>query len=144
MKVWLPLFLFVIMTSSLAGEQDFMGWRVCDFKDKSYRFKITKSAVAKAPKWEQQQREPPLAPRAAYAAALRQAKKLRPEVTNWNVASISLTPLGVSDETFLNEQWIYMVTLQDYSGPISGIPHAMSIPVLLNGATIQPEIKGRK
>lgn len=128
----------------MASDQDFMGYRVSDFKEKSYRFKITKSAVEKAPKWQTKQEAPTLSPRTAYKAALVQAKALRPEVTKWNVSSISLTPLGASVEDSINDKWIYMVTLQDFSGPIFGVPHTMNIPVYLDGSTIEPEIKIKK
>jgi len=135
--------IFLLSISICKSEQsELVGFRSSTFKGTIYSFKITKSSLDKT-QWKESDTFPPLSPRAAYQTALKQAKQLRPEVTNWNVASVALTtPLIPSDEhRKYNGGWIYLVKLQDFSGPIFGTPYSLEIPVYLDGSVINPEIK---
>ena len=121
------------------ADDDFIGWRSSNFKESVYQFRLTKSALQRAPKWNIQNEYPPLSPRAALAIALTQAKQLRPEVTIWNNSGIHLTPVSTP-----KQEWIYMVSLEDYSNPIFGVPFKLDIPVYLDGSVIDPFIRKRK
>jgi hypothetical protein len=124
---------------------DFVGSRLSQFKESSYDFRITKSALASAPSWDADADAPPLPPLMAHLIALTQAKKLRPEVTQWKLDSIRLEPVGGGrPDTYLHEGWIYVVTLQDLSGPIAGVPWQLEIPVYFDGETITPKVTKRK
>jgi hypothetical protein len=141
-----PLVIAIIL--SVSGNlfaSDLIGWRVSEFKESSYKFKLTRSAFSKAPIWKPEEQSPPLSPRKAFAIALAQAKELRPEVTNWNNPDIRLTPVGANDERGqFKGEWIYMVRLQDCSEPIFGVPFQLDIPVYLDGSTVEPAIEKRK
>jgi hypothetical protein len=98
------------------ADDDLIGFRTSRFMDKTYSFKITKTQFEKAPRWKKGEEFPPLSPAKARDIALAQAKSLRPEVTNWNVADIRLTPLRANDERWEGSaEWIYMIRLQDFS-----------------------------
>jgi len=127
------LLLFASFSAAFCGD-DFLGTRSSRFKDADYNFDLTRSALARAAHWERDAEYPPLSPRKARQIALDQAKSLRPEVTNWRLDRISLEPIGDAD-------WIYLVTYQDFSGPIFGVAWSLQIPVYFDGATIQPKIR---
>lgn len=140
----LAILLTVLGTSSLPAG-DFVGSRVSDFKESTYDFRITKSALAASPTWDADAPGPAMPPLMAHRIALLQAGKLRAEVTKWNLSNVRLEPVGGSSEhSYLGESWIYIVTLQDYSGPIAGVPWQLEIPVYLDGGTITPVITKRR
>lgn len=131
------LFILLMSFSVAFCDDDFLGTRSNRFKDHSYDFDLTKSALAKAPHWQKDDEFPPLSPKKAQEIALVLAKSLRPEVTNWNLDRISLEPIGDTD-------WIYLVIFQDFSGPIFGVPWELQIPVYLDGSTVVPKVKPLK
>jgi hypothetical protein len=145
MRSLLLLSIFFSTLLNLRADDGLIGWRLSNFKESSYRFKITRAAIDKAPKWESNDEYPPLSPRKAFQIALAQARQLRPEVSNWNNSEIRLTPIRTNcEKDKLNAEWIYMITLQDFSGPIFGTPWQLNIPVYFDGSTITPVIEKSK
>lgn len=120
---------------------DFVGSRVSQFKESIYDFRITSSELAASPTWDADATGPALPPLMAHRIALAQAQKLRPEVIRWKLSDIRLEPVGDHNRhAYLEENWVYIVTLQDFSGPIAGLPGQLVIPVYLDGSTITPKI----
>jgi hypothetical protein len=145
MKASLYILLSIFIFNASAFADDFYGSRLSHFKEKSYDFRLSKAAIERAPKWEKTADYPPLSPRKALQIALAQAKELRPEVTNWNTDDIKLEQIGSSTSNYPStEKWIFLVTLQDYSGPIAGVPWQLKIPIYMDGSTIKPTISKNK
>lgn len=123
---------------------DFVRSRVSQFKETLYDFRITRSELAASPTWDADATGPALPPLMAHRIALAQAQKLRPEVTKWKLSNVRLEPVGDHNPfACLEENWIYIVTLQDFSGPIAGVPWQLEIPVYLDGSTITPKVIAR-
>jgi len=142
MRSFIYFFAILYFCPSIFADDDFIGWRISDFKESSYKFAITKSAIEKAAKWSPQDQSPPLTPKKAFQIALAQAKHLRPEVTNWNNSEIRLTPVCTNTEkNGFDGKWIYMIKLQDFSGSFYGVPWQLDIPVYLDGSTITPQVE---
>jgi hypothetical protein len=144
MKAFLLAILLAALGALPLPAGDFVGARVSDFKESTYNFRITKSELTSSPTWDADATGPALPPLMAYRIALDQAKKLRPEVTKWKLVNVRLESVGgYSPHSYLEEGWIYIVTLQDFSGPIAGVPWQLDIPVYLDGSTITPKVTRR-
>lgn len=144
MKARIFAILLTMLGTPCLPAGDFAGSRVSQFKETVYDFRITKSELAASPTWDADAAGPALPPLMAHRIALTQAQKLRPEVTRWKLSNVRLEPVGDHNpHAYLGENWIYIVTLQDLSGPIAGVPWQLEIPVYLDGSTITPKIGKR-
>lgn len=116
---------------------DFLGSRTCRFERSDFNFRLTKAALEKAPKWNQEDSEfPPLSPKQAQVAAFEQVKKLHPELhQHMRIYTITL-------EALLNTGWVYLVSY-DYIPPVgyTGPPRRFTVPVYFDGSTITPVIR---
>jgi hypothetical protein len=137
-------FLLLTTVSLCIATDDFLGSRVSPFKESTYDFRLSRSAIAKAPEWMSNSDFPPLSPVRAYDVALKQAKQLRPEVTIWGTKDILLQPVLGKSNRVQDQDWIYLITLQDVSGPIAGVPWSLAIPIYMDGSTIKPVITRSK
>jgi len=103
----------------------------CSFWDTNYFFECPRSRIYSQPQWKPEEDYPPLPPKKAEAAALAQARLIRPDITEWSSLKISLTR---SDEGL----WYYVVTLS--AGDrlrTGGYTDYLEVPVLMNGETVQ-------
>ena len=133
--------LLLLTTVSLCiATDDFLGSRVSQFKESTYDFRLSRSAIEKAPDWMSDSDSPPLSPVNAYEIALKQAKQLRPEVTIWRTKDILLQPVVDKRNLFQDHAWIYLITFLDFSGPIAGNPWSLAIPIYMDGSTVKPVI----
>jgi hypothetical protein len=123
----------LLTTASLAATNDMVVPPVLsEFEGSLYCFQTTQSAVEAAPQWKARAEFPPLSPRRAAAAALKEAGRLRPDVSVWRVESIALQPCGGEN------YWIYRVVLWRGDIAITGLPSFLEIPLLMNGKVIHP------
>ena len=143
MRRVLALLLLTTVSLTIAAD-DFLGSRVSPFKESTYDFRLSRSAIDKAPDWMADSDFPPLPPGKAYEIALRQAKQLRPEVRIWGTKNLLLQPVLGKSNLFQDQDWIYLVTLQDVSGPIAGVPWSLAIPIYMDGSTVKPMITRSK
>jgi len=139
MKHALLLLLVPAMAAAALPQQDFIGSRATNFDQVSYDFRLTKTALLKAPVWNPNVPSPPLSPQKAQEIAAAQLKHLVPEVYQW--MRVSTITLEVLDGPY----WIYLVTF-DYVPPTaySGPARLFTIPVYLDGSIIIPHIGKRK
>jgi len=144
MRFFTIAFLLLTTVSLCIATDDFLGSRVSPFKESTYDFRLSRSAIEKAPDWMSDSDFPPLSPVKAYEIALKQAKQLRPEVKIWGTKDILLQPVFGKRNRFQDQDWIYLITLQDFSGPIAGVPWSLAIPIYMDGSTIQPVITRSK
>jgi hypothetical protein len=103
----------------------------CSFWNTNYFFQCPRSQIASQPQWKPEEDYPPLPPRKTEAAAIAQARQIRPDITEWHRLEISL----LTSDTGL---WYYVVTLiagdRIRTGPNRDY---LEIPVLINGETVQ-------
>ena len=137
-------FILLITVSMCVATDDFLGSRFSPFKESAYDFRLTLRALKQAPVWVSDAGSPPLSPAKAYDIALKQAKLLRPEVTTWGTRDIALEHVHANSNSFQEQDWIYLITLQDFSGPIAGVPWSLAIPIYMDGSTINPVITRSK
>ena len=105
--------------------------RWCSFWDTNYYFQCPRSEISSQPQWKLEEDYPPLPPRRAEAAAVAQARLVRPDVARWDTLRISLAG---SDDWY----WHYVVTL--IAGDryrTGGHSDRLEVPVLMNGRTVQ-------
>jgi hypothetical protein len=74
-----------------------------EFEGVTYSFGTTTSAFKATPNWNESDDFPPLSPRKAAFAAFEEAKRLRPDVSEWRVETVTLDGLW--------NHWIYRVQL---------------------------------
>jgi hypothetical protein len=104
---------------------------MCSFWDTNYFFECPRSRISGQPQWKPEEDYPPLPPKKAEAAALAQARLIRPDITEWSSLRISLT----RSDTGL---WYYVITLAAGDARLrTGIPDYLEVPVLMNGETVQ-------
>ena len=104
---------------------------VCSFWETNYWFQCPRSQISSQPQWKSEEDYPPLPPRKAEAAALAQARLIRPDITAWDCRMISLAS---SDTGF----WYYVVTFIAGDRLRTGAhPDYLEVPVLMNGETAQ-------
>jgi hypothetical protein len=91
-------------------------------------YHISAEQLAKTPKWSDPSHgKPPLSLGRAVDVSKQELPRYVPEVSNWDLRSIALTRFAEVD------RWYYLVTWQA-SG--LGVDHQLSIPVLMNGASV--------
>ena len=137
------LILFVLLPhlcSAALPEGDFLGSRRCRFERADYEFRLTKTALEKAPKWNIAESEsPPLSPKQAQIAAFEQIKLLLPDLhERMRIQAITL-------EAYNTDWWVYLVSY-DYI-PLTGTtgpPRRFTVPVYFDGSTIKPVIRKEK
>lgn len=110
---------------------------MCSFWDTNYFFQCPRSQISSQPHWKPEEDYPPLPPRKAEAAALAQARLIRPDITEWLRLRISLT----SSDTGL---WYYVITLAAGDRLRTGQTDDLEVPVLMNGETVQVFTEGNK
>jgi len=110
---------------------------MCSFWDTNYFFPCPRSQISSQPQWKPEEDYPPLPPRKAEAAALAQARLIRPDVTEWLSLRISLT----RSDTGL---WYYVVTFARGDALRTGRADYLEVPVLMNGETVQAFTEANK
>src|SRR5262245_3664237 len=80
---------------------------------------LTCADLEAAPRWLEQQEQPPLSPRAAIAAAKAALPQLVDNPAQWSFASVELKPMIVP------ETWIYVVQFYEARGrSLRRLPHS--------------------
>ncbi len=153
MKLAILIFLFPLVCLAALPEGEFLGSRTCKFERAFYDFRLTKTALQKAPKWNKEESDfPPLSPKQAQAAAFSQIEELFTEknsIKNFAkqpILSQHLRIHMIALESLYATDWIYLVTF-DYFPPegfYSGPPRHFTVPVYLDGSTITPRIRNDK
>lgn len=100
-----------------------------DFEGTLYFFQTTRGSLRATPKWKTDAAFPPLSPRRAETAALKRAQQVRPDVQKWYRESISLMESG-------DDAWFYLVRFWQGDVGITGLPHFLDVPVLMDGRAL--------
>ena len=111
---------------------------ICSFWDTNYFFQCPRSQISSQPQWKPEDDYPPLPPRKAEAAALAQARRIRPDIPEWSSLGICLrqSDAGV---------WFYVVTLTRGDAFLrTGVLDHLEVPVLMSGETVQVFTEGNK
>src|SRR5262249_4943758 len=102
---------------------------------------ITDNDVAGTPAWTDDADDPPFAPRKALKIARQKLAELVKPGAPWNLDSLTL------QEWHDRKHWIYVARFEmlppgDKHGLLSnkGVPITMTIPVLMSGIAVSPEI----
>jgi hypothetical protein len=103
---------------------------MCSFWDTNYFFQCLRSQISNQPQWKPEEDYPPLPPRKAEAAALAQARLIRPDINEWRSLGIALR----SSDSGL---WYYVITLCAGDRLRTGRADYLEVPVLMNGETVQ-------
>lgn len=104
-----------------------------EFEGALYFFETTEAVLNAAPRWKKGSEFPPLSPRKAMAVALDEAKRIRPDVSKWNMESVSLSQHGDDEE----ECWVYCVRFSRGDIVITGLPFYLDVPVLMSGEAVR-------
>jgi hypothetical protein len=141
MKLAITLFLVPLVCLAGLPNGEVVGSEAFFFKVAAYEFLFTKSALAKAPKWNPAESEfPPLSPKQAQVAAFAQVMTLLPDKQqHMHVHMIALRALS-------DIGWIYIVSFDYFppGGSIGGPIRLFAVPVYLDGSTIEPQIRNDK
>ena len=102
---------------------------------KSFYFPVTMAEVVATPAWGADAPHPPLSARDAIAIARRQLDELVTDRAVWRFDQVCLSEFGA-------DRWAYFVGFRrEYPPEIAVIgADTFYIPVLMNGATIKPEV----
>jgi hypothetical protein len=106
------------------------------FEGATYVFTVPDLLLRSASRWRADSERLPLIPSGAEAAAVSEARRLRPDVQAWSCVSLSL-------ERVETDVWLYVVKLFRADTPSAGLPDFLTIPVLLSGAPVEPVNKQR-
>jgi hypothetical protein len=98
--------------------------------ERRYIFQSTLGKIRLSPEWTESAEFPPLSPRRAQSAALLVAKRMRPDVQDWRLDSISLK------ETFDGRR-MYLVRFWRGDVNYGAIVPYLDIPVLMDGSAIE-------
>jgi hypothetical protein len=106
---------------------------LCDskFEGATYVFTVPDALLRRTSQWRADSDLLPLAPDKAEAAAISEARRLRPDVGVWGCDSLALRR---ADHTV----WFYLVTLFRTDVPSAGLPDFLTVPVLLSGEAVRP------
>ena len=99
------------------------------FHSETFRFEITSADLTATPSWNDENENPPLAPRQAVQIARATLLQLMSEKVKWDLAGIRLRPSDMKDK------WFYEIEFREPAHPIS-IAHPLggiSVYVLMNG-----------
>ena len=108
-----------------------------DFEGVLYFFQTTRGSLRATPKWKSDAEFPPLSPRRAEEVALQRAQQMRPDVLKWHRENISLQE---SD----HDAWFYLVRFWRGDRAITGLPHFLDVPVLMDGRALPATTKPGK
>jgi hypothetical protein len=109
---------------------EWTGLSMCSFWDTNYLFQCPTSQAYAQPKWTPEQDYPPLTPWKAKAAALAQARLIRPDITEWECLEIALACPDTG-------QSFYVVTFAAGDRFRTGVIDHLKVPVLMSGETVQ-------
>jgi hypothetical protein len=106
---------------------------------KKYTSRITEEMLRKAPQWLEKSDNPPLSPRKALQSADALSNKLIGKKADYRryLEGVCLKPMG--------DGWVWIVRFEWLpEGASTGVPDDLIIVVLMNGTTIQPEVRDWK
>lgn len=104
--------------------------------DQRFEFVVSRFALSASPRWSSAEPFPPLAPRAAVAAARRQLQALVTESEDWRLNEVSLVALGQEGE------WVYLVKFEEPPPRADGGIHGgLDIAVLMDGNAVAPVVR---
>jgi len=108
---------------------------LCDshFEGVTYVFAADQGLLHRASIWRANSERPPLSPRAAEALAIKEARRLRPDVKEWAPDVVNLYEI---DDTA--DCWVYLVFLIRADIVVGGQIDLFEIPVLMSGVAVPP------
>lgn len=106
-----------------------------EFEGVTYSFGTAWETFNATPNWNESDDFPPLSPRKAISAALREAKRIRPDVSEWTVENVTLDQM--------QNHWFYRVQCARNDGAGTGIHLPLTVPVLMDGTAVHGEIGPR-
>jgi hypothetical protein len=104
------------------------------FAGTTYEFAVSDAFLRNTSRWRAEKELLPVTPNQAEQAAIAEARRLRPEVSDWSLEDMTLRRVG-------DECWYYEVLLARADQVVIGIPppaFSLKIPVLMNGAAVHP------
>jgi hypothetical protein len=106
------------------------------FQDKRYDFQFSCEVLSATPAWQNENDEPPIAPRAAARAATAQLSALMQNAESWRLREISLR--SACEESY----WFYVVTFAPPPARADGggAYSPFGIVVLMDGQTVEPDV----
>lgn len=104
------------------------------FEGVSYFFLLNNVIWEKQSAWRAESEPLPLPPQRAEQAAIAAARRLRPDVRDWACDFLVLERVDTN-------AWFYVVSLGRTDVASAGLPESLTIPVLLNGAAVQPVVR---
>ena len=119
-----------------SGSNEIVHLELCQFGANLYFFQTTRAELNSAPKWRANADFPPLAPRKAEAAALKEAQRIDPSIDKWVRESICLRELD-------DDCWCYQIRFYPLV-PMAGLPQRLDVPVLMNGQVVHATTEPRK
>lgn len=109
-------------------EPNFAYFGQSELEGVNYSF-VTEWVVFKVtPNWNESDDFPPLSARKAASVALVEVKRLRPDVSNWTLESVTLSQI--------TRHWFYKVRYWRSDKVGSGIPSFLDVPVLMDGTAV--------
>jgi hypothetical protein len=106
-----------------------------EFEGVTYSFGTTGATFKATPNWNKSDDFPPLSPRKAISAALGEAKRIRPDVSEWRAETVTL------DE--IQNHWFYRVECARNDKVGTGIHLPLTVPVLMDGTAVHGEVSPR-
>ena len=122
-----------------------------EFEGVTYSFGTSGNVFNATPNWNESEDFPPLSPRKAVFAAFEEAKRLRPDVSEWRVETVALDRL--------QNHWFYRVQFaRNYRVPAgagrvvsSGYTNTnpieihlpLTVPVLMDGTAVRGGVSSR-
>ena len=105
---------------------------------KHYKTMLTDEEVASTPIWDDAQSTPPVTPRAAVLAARDCLRGLHLPITEWEVSTIELQPVG------RDGHWLYQVRFMEHRDDREpGLRTGFEVTVLMNGVAVVPKLIDR-
>jgi hypothetical protein len=132
----------LILLCSLLAACDAQAYGIYYTYDKhNYHFEISASDIAKTPEWHEGE-DLPLSPRLALQSARKELGQLVGNTTSWKLSLIQITPYGDGKHWFYEVCFFVPLAPRHgaYTQEKSPAPPSMVIPILMDGATIQPKV----
>ena len=101
------------------------------FEGRTYVFAAPDELLRQSSTWNAESDKLPLSPKKAEAAAISQARRIRPDVKEWHCHSLALRRLETN-------VWVFAVML--FRADVASVapPDSLEIPVLMNGKAVEP------
>jgi hypothetical protein len=132
MRVVVLTALLFCAIAAIAGELfSIVPWGRAEGKE--FKFTVTDADVRSTPAWQPDAANPPLPPLRAQEIARKQLEQFVSDHAKWRLHEISLRNVG-------DNHWVYVVRFDRQPPEVPTDSASFFIPVLMNGAILQPEV----